>query len=408
MLLFKWRLPSANLFDSKRNLILLMIFLLMLPKGGIKIHDIPITWGYCLLGLFALGAFFRNTLYIHRARLQTFFATLPFLLIAAGTMAINGVESLGMVISFWISFFFLPIFFLCLFSQDIETLNEELFFRWFSRGIFFIAVYGILLFALKQISGKFLEIPLLTINLGDWGGLENKCINRGSVFKLISTYNNGNLYGVCLVMLLPLYYFLEKKEWRIWIIRLSLLLTMSRTVWIGLVFHEIGYQWISSKNKKRFLKRILSFLGIFCGLLILISVRYSFYLDFFTDANLGGRKAQLLALSQTGLFSTTPFDSIGEIVYAGVLSSFGWLGFLAFLLAMAGPLLLQITTRKLSLFHQCIALGLVNYLFISAADGAILLLPTMAFYWFLLSLLIKTPFNTLYVAQEMPNGIGTH
>ena len=53
--------------------------------------------------------------------------------------------------------------------------------------------------------GKFIEIPFLTVNAGDYGTLEStKHINRGGYLKLISTYNNGNVYGVATLILLPL------------------------------------------------------------------------------------------------------------------------------------------------------------------------------------------------------------
>ncbi|MBF8262520.1 MAG: hypothetical protein HW387_185 [Parachlamydiales bacterium] len=419
MIFFRMRHLNFNIFDSKRNLVLLVVFLLMFPKGGIKIHDIPLTWGYFLLGLFSIGALLRKTIIVHQERLHVIFALIPFLIIGALTMAINGVESLGMAVSFWISFLFLPFMFFCLFSKDIETFNEQLFFHLFVKGIFFIAIYGIALFVIKQVTGHFLEIPLLTMNLGDLGQLETKHINRGFVFKLISTYNNGNLYGICLLMLLPLFCFLEKTRWRHWIVKMSLLLTFSRTVWIGLFFHELCYQWFINKNKKTFFLTLIVSLILIIGALAALSAFYGFDWRFFTDTNLGGRRGQLDAIFDTGFFSPEPFNGFSEIVYAGMIFTFGWAGLVAFLFAMGAPLVYQIISRHLPDSHKCIALGLINYLFISSSDGAILLLPTMAFYWFLLSLLMRksivitqfdlpskkrgnTPLKSLYVSKEMP------
>ena len=389
MIVFRVRRPNFNLFDSRRNLILLMFFLLVFPKGGIKIYDIPLTWGYLLLGLFSIGALLRRSIIVHRERLHVLLSLLPFLAISALTMAMNGAPNIGTNISFWISFLFLPTAFFCLFSNDIETFNEQLFFRFFTKGIFFVALYGITLFIIKQVSGHFLEIPLLTMNLGDLGQLELKHINRGAVFKLISTYNNGNIYGICLLMLLPLYCLIEKSRWRHWIVKLSLLMTFSRTVWIGLFFHELCFQWFVSKNKKAFFLTTIFSLLVFFGALAALSGYYGFTWSFFTDATFGGRRSQLDAIFTTGFFSHEPFGGFNEIVYAGMISALGWIGFAAYIFAMGGPLIYQITSRHLSDPYKCIALGLTNYLFISASDGAILLIPTMAFYWFLLSLLIR-------------------
>ena len=389
MIAFRFRRPHINLFDSKRNLILLVIFLLVFPKGGIKIAGIPLTWGYFLLGIFSIGSLLRKAICVQKKRLYALICLVPFLFISALTMIGNGIESPEMALSFWISFLFLPVFFLCFFSKDIDTFNDALFFNLFTKGIFFIAVYGIALFFIKYLTGRFLEIPLLTMNLGDLGQLEHKHINRGGVFKLISTYNNGNLYGICLLMLLPLYCFFERKNWRIWIVKLSLFMTLSRTVWIGLFFHEICYQWLMCKNKKTFFtKAFLSVLLFMIGL-IALSLSFGFSWHFFADATFGGRKSQLELISQTGLFSNEPFNGFSEIVYASMVTAFGWIGLATFLFAIVGPLLFELFSRSLSKFHQAIALGLVNYLLIAGSDGAILLLPTMAFFWFLLSLLYR-------------------
>ncbi|MCK4632346.1 MAG: hypothetical protein KAT79_03695, partial [candidate division Zixibacteria bacterium] len=111
------------------------------------------------------------------------------------------------------------------------------------KGLLLIAVYGIFLFIYRLVTGDWIEIPFLTVNYGDLGGLDYKHINRGGIFKLISTYNNGNIYGICVLMLLPLYERLEKKGWKVWIVKASLLLTLSRTVWIGLVVYELAMQF---------------------------------------------------------------------------------------------------------------------------------------------------------------------
>jgi hypothetical protein len=303
-------------------------------------------------------------------------------------MALNGISDYLSSASFWVGFFWLPLIFFLLLSRDIDTLDEQKLFRFCKNGIFLISIYGIFLFVVKQWSGFFIEIPCLTTNLGDLGRLGEKCINRGSVFKLISTYNNGNIYGVCLLMFLPLYCFLENQFWKRVIVKCALLLTFSRTVWIGLLFHELCFQWIFAKHKKTIL------LALFATLisLTLLCYYYGFSKNFLFDLTFGGRLDSFTLFIRTGFFSSNPFFGIHEVIYAGVLHAFGWVGLFFFAMALVGPLVYQLLSRKTHPIHQCIGIGLFNYLLISFSDGALLLTPTLAFFWFLSSLLHRNSF----------------
>ncbi len=386
-MLFRLRLSRVNLFGPKFNLFLLTLFLLVFPKGGIKVAGIPLTWGYLFLGMFSLAAILKGSIHVTRERLISYLCLVPFQCFCALTMFFNGSSGLGLTISFWVSFLFLPLVFYLLFSHEIDSLDTRFFFRVFKTGIFFIAAYGIFLFALKQVTGRFLEIPLLTTNLGDLGELENKHINRGIVFKLISTYNNGNIFGVCILILLPLYCFLEEGKWRGAIVKLSLILTFSRTVWFGLILHELCFPFLVTRNLSKTLFTMMKrLIAIVVCLLALLSY-YGFAFRFLISSDLGGRRETLNLLNSINLFAREPFGSICEIVYAGVAISFGWLALPLFLFGISAPLFYQMFSKRLSIPHRCIALGLFNYLFISCSDGALLLIPTLAFYWFFLSLL---------------------
>ncbi len=397
-MLFHLRQTRVNLFDSKFNVFLLVLFLLVFPKGGIKIAGIPLTWGYLLLAVYSLAAILKGPIRVSRERLMAYLCIFPFQILCALTMFLNGTADLGSAISFWVNFLFLPFAFYVLFSRDIDTFDTPYFFNMFKNGVFFIAAYGIFLFIVKQLTGRFIEIPLLTTNLGDLGELENKHINRGVVFKLISTYNNGNIFGVCLLILLPLYCFLEKSRFRSAIVKLSLILTFSRTVWFGLIFHELCYPFLTTQNiSKTFFAMIYRLLAIAISLIALLSY-YGFAFRFLISSDLGGRRETLSLLSELNLFGTDPFGSISEIVYAGVALSFGWAALPFYLFAVSGPLFYQILSKRLSIPHRCIALGLSNYLFISCSDGALLLIPTLAFYWFFLSLLHR---KDLYFCHEI-------
>jgi hypothetical protein len=390
MILLRLGRPGINLFQPKRILVLLWLFLLVLPKGGFKIGGVPITWGYLLLGITALFIIFRKNWTVHAPRCEALLCLLPFQIISLFTLIRNGVENIDSTIAFLISFFILPTIILLLLSHAIETLNFPYFFPLIKKGIIFISCYGIFLFLYKQFTGEFIEIPFLTINWNDLGNIEHKCINRGIAFKLISTYNNGNIFGIAILMLLPIYCNLENKKTNILITKTALILTLSRTVWIGLFIHEVLYYLFVKKEKKQLSLTFIASIGCTLTILMIIMHYYGLAIDFIFDANLGGRREQLDLVHNIKLLSIHSFTGIPEMVYIGMLDAFGILGIITYLLAMLGPICLNLPSRFSGPEYRCLILGLLNYLIISIADGAILYIPIMAFWWFLIALLTRT------------------
>jgi hypothetical protein len=369
---------------------LLFLFLLCFPKGGIKVGDIPITWGYLFFFVTLSICLITRPLVINKAMLLSSLALIPFQCISLFTLISYGTQSVGYIFSFAIHFFIMPWAFLLVFPQYMDELTLNQILAWIKGGVFFIGLFGIFLFLYKILTGSFLEIPLLTINYHDRNELEFlKCIDRGGVFKLISTYNNGNLYGVCVLMLLPLYQHLETSRSKCLLVKLSLILTLSRTIWVGLILYELSIHYIySTKWLMKFFKILLSLLGIgIC--LILIAQFFPFSWEFLFDRFLGNRLGQFEVLSTAEWISTRPFEEIFEIIYLGVLKSFGILGLITFVIAMVFPIL----NAPKSLLSKPISLGLILYLIVACGDGALLLIPVMCFYWFLVFLLNISPYH---------------
>lgn len=409
----------------------LTVFVIYFPKGGIKIGSIPITWGYLVIFIVALLTFPRFILNIRKfnfspSRWITIFSLLPFQSLVILSFLLNGVESIGFGISLFVSVIFFPFAFLVLFSKYMDEMSFNFLFVMVRRGVTFIAVFGILLFFYKLYTGSFLEIPFLTVNYDDVGELEEKNIDRGGIFKLISTYNNGNIYGVCVLMLLPLYEFLEKSKLKKILVKTSLILTLSRTVWIGLIIYELMKIVFISKlplsqrlifiprffNKLKIRKNdafsILFFiLGIF---LLVVAIFYmTFFIgrnsSFLFDKDLGGRADQLTAIHHITLYPEKKFSQVAEIVYVSIMDSFGFLGLLLFLLAMFVPIFYGFLRRMpygASLYKKSILCGLTIYLVLAFSDGAFLYIPVMAIYWFLLALLLS---NNPYPEIKKPNDL---
>lgn len=381
---------------QKAITVFLFGFLLIFPKGGIKLAGVPITWGYLALALavlpFLLDLVTGRTGAFARIRLVPLALLLPFQLVVVLALLFHGSATVGFAISLVVSFFFLPLIFLLVLGFYLDQTKIEFVLRLLKAGIFAVAVYGIFLFFFKLLTGRFIEIPFLTVNAGDVGGLEDKYIDRGGIFKLISTYNNGNIYGVSLLTLLPLYTWLERSVLKTSVVKLSLLLTLSRTVWVGLIVYEVIHRtYVRRLTFRAIMVLAASLLALALGVwyaLELIGVGVGFLFD----RNLGGRFGQLLYLETAAVLPQRPFGGIGEIVYLSILHNFGLIGLASFLVGMLTPLFLYFSgcvPVAHSAYKKSLASGLVIYLVVAMSDGAILYIPVMAFYWFVVSLLLS-------------------
>ena len=185
------------------------VFLVLFPKGGIKIGILPITWGYVFFGVTTpFLAIVRLVSFPLRLPLRVFGALaflIPFQLLVIYTTALYGYLNPPFAISTLTNLFPLPFIFLLLYPPFYPFIDGAKFARLLRICIFVAAVWGIFLFIWHPLTGHYVEIPYLTVNKADLGMLEDsKSINRGFFFKNISTYNNGNLYGLCMLMLAPL------------------------------------------------------------------------------------------------------------------------------------------------------------------------------------------------------------
>jgi hypothetical protein len=375
----------------------LTVFLVLFPKGGLKIGDLPLTWGYIFLGLSALPLLVvRLAAMPLRLPLRLWAAIgmlLPMQLLCIYTLAFYGILVLSFATSTLTALFFLPWIFLLIYPPFLPYVDGERFSRYFRWCILGAAFWGIFLFFWHPITGHFVEIPYLTVNAGDFGDLEyTKHINRGLFFKLISTYNNGNLYGVATLILLPLYNLLEKARWRRLVIKLALLLTLSRTVWAGLVIAEampLGPLLLRQlatfprlylgQASKRVMTLLVTVGLIFCALLFNSST-----LSFLFDPTLGGRNVMVDQIFHATLLPSRPMFGFEEVLYSSAAHEYGYAGLVAFTLIMLSPvLLLFVDSSALRSPSRRAALkGLILYAFLAASDGALNFLPVMAFYWF--------------------------
>lgn len=390
-----FRLPKLRLVVpgvQHFTIALLFLFTLFFPKGGVKIQGLPVTWGLLVFSIVSFFLFFQNRQILKKKPLIVFFATLPFQVIAILTISFRSYVHLADTVSLLLHFVIMPVVFLMMFPQHVSQNQLHSCIDWIKRGLFFIASFGIFLFFYKFLFGSFLEIPFLTVNYHDFHDLEeNKCIDRGGVFKLISTYNNGNLYGICVLMLLPIYTFYETSFFKKTLVKSSLILTLSRTIWIGLIAYELLHLCV---QKSHFLKKLaliaLNF-SILITLFLFLNQFFPLSAEFLFDRFFGNRIGQLEVLNHVSLFGQEAFSGVYEVVYLGILKSFGILGLCAFILFFSFPLIQlfieKVCGKKITDLQRQAALGLFLYLLIAGSDGALLLIPVMSYCLFLIFLI---------------------
>lgn len=365
---------------------LAVLLLVILPKGGFKVAGIPLTWGYLYLGFLlilctvVIASKFRFT--VNSKHFMCFVATIPFVVYFSLHLLIFGYEgSIGNFIAFYISFVFLPFLFYIVLGNFLTKIDINYIETLISNSVFLVALYGIFLFIYKQYTGHFLEIPYITVNAGDLGELAGSKFNRrGSLSKLISTYNNGNIFGVCILMLFPVFYRRTTSKFKIFVVVLALILTLSRTVWIGLIFYFL----IIYRNKLQQLAKVYlagTVLLLLIGSFLMTKYfQYGSLEGFILDSNLGGRILQIRKVNEITLFGNGPYKIIEEIVYLSIFRQFGIVGLLLFCVSFFAPVYIFFQTKN---NNQVYLLGILTYLFICFSDGCMLLIPTLVFFYFI-------------------------
>lgn len=357
--------------------------------------DIPITWGYILLIGIAILMVPRHLIEIARKPLprlcyEAVFLTLPFSLLMVMTFSFLGIASLGLGLSIFLSFTVFPFIFIVLFRGSISGHINSVIRVLFRLVIPIVAVYGVLCFLYTLLTGDYFEIPYLTVNGDQVGELMNKHNNRGGLSKLTSTYNNGNIFGICMLLLAPLYFKFETRLIFRLLLRFALALTLSRTVWIGWAIFEFSL----GMSGKWTLMNVFKFLAI--GLFVLASVLMltdimGWDYDILFDKELGGRSEKFDLAETISLLPKKAFNPDSEIVYYQMILDFGVIGLIFFMLSFFGPAILaglvKPRTPQANGQWKAALLAVRLYWVMCLSDGAIFLIPVMAFYWFNVSVL---------------------
>lgn len=380
----------------KTILVVAVVFNVAFPKGGFAIANIPITWGYVILFL-VIGYSVISGLSIKKIsklKIEALLYALPFILyFSIYLFYAEEYPPTGFLVSIILNFIIFPIVFLLFFDRIIEYIlkNDDFFSKILLRSILFISIFGIFLFIYKIKTGVYFEIPYITVNIKDYG-LQNAKYNSrpGGIFKLTSTYGNGNIFGLCMLFLLP---FVRSHKLHKTLLKIAMVLTLSRTVWAGLVIYEI------ISYRKHFVKMLYIGIAVLTSILIVMIFILQYKISYIFDPTLGGRLTGK-SIDLSIFFNTKVFFGILEMTYKNILEQIGLIGLLLFILQVFTPLVLSFQRKSnyLNKNQQQLRVGVLTYLIVAFVDGAYLFIPVSLFFWFSSAYIISR--NPKYIANE--------
>lgn len=380
----KLRAPKAGMIPLRSSLPLvgfatLVIFNLALPKGGIKISDLPVTWGYILLLLAAPLALIgligrRNLSAVPLVQAAACFLPTTVMVVAKGlTYDLPPQQWLVYATVFGV----LACAMLLALVHYLEDIPAEVIGSVLVWAIRFVVLWGLMNFLMRILTGQFFEIPYITVNAADAGEIFQKMNNRGGVMKLVSTFNNGNIFGVCMLVMAPIYLVFEKRRTFIALFFMALVCTLSRTVWLGMVA-TVLLMMLSGQLR---VANPMPWFGGLVALLLIIALMpiIGWTPDKLVEADLGGRDVVLEA------FELTTFGAghlgIPELFYFGLVQSFGIFGMLFPLAGMLfAPIYALGNWGELSDMRKAAAVGSASYLVAALIDGAFVFPPTFVLF----------------------------
>jgi hypothetical protein len=378
---------------------------LVIPKAGFYLGSVPVNFGYLLLGLGSFTVLLKillGTYKLIRVELVALFFLIGNAAFQSITIIVRGsTVDLSMLFGHLTSVAFVPSLALLSSGFLLGRAPKVVVYRLMLWALGIVCFFGIINFLGLNVFKKMIGIPFLTFT-GQEFDVSTKYIDRGGVIKLISTYNNGNILGVNLLIWSNLALYgvsqfrgeikrLSLIPWLGILVRITLLLTLSRTVWIVMVFNEIFLRIFVFRRTTQ----ILSVFFVLIVLLVLVFGAAGLFvrdpLAFIFDANLGARRSQLEM--PWSFWPNQSFSGTVEIVYASMLTNFGALGLGFFFLTWAWPALIP----PVNFEGRLVQMGLFAYLLAMGADGAFIYVPTQATYWFM----VAFAFNRFRVKPEM-------
>ncbi|WP_062387875.1 O-antigen ligase family protein [Demequina iriomotensis] len=373
---------------------------LVIPKAGVKVGDIPVTLGNILfLGLLTIGAIAvlaRNRV-PHTGLNGLVGLLIAYMAVRTIVSAVLGTFDFG----FAFSLVFAPLMFFAVVASARRPGEIEMLARIYVIGFAALATYGVAQYVLGV---NAVALPGITVNLTDfqsgpeWYLRKDNRVEGSS--KLFATYQNGNIFGVNLILIFGVAHEAMKGRWRLVGFTAFLvlgMLTLSRSVWLGLAAY-ILFRFVLTRAASPAGAAARVMLG--AGLLFAIPVLFGFFPQLTTRlfqtpdvdslVNAAGRTPRLVALIESS--ASNPIAVLvgpdGVAAYSGGAYeiTYGAVYMVGGVIALA--LFLAVVLRTWRTLHKSpsavargAGYGVAAYAVASTVEGAFWLPPTALVFW---------------------------
>ena len=251
------------------------------PKGGIKIGGIPITIGEVLFGLLVIfWIMFKVINKKIKFSIVLLIAEVYFLIrmIIAYNQNVNIVEFTGYAIPLIV----FPFIFFVIINEINTQKKYEIIMKILVIGFFFLCIYSFIQYTFGIADTS---IPGITVNYSDYKEngktwyLHKSNGTSNENCKIVSTYQNGNLLGVNLIIFFPIIYeYLVNSEksklalTSLIFFILTVFLTLSRSCWVGIILFILFRVVLDkNKNKQELVKKLFLFVFAIIAIIIIFT-----------------------------------------------------------------------------------------------------------------------------------------
>ena len=269
--------------------LLLIVFNVLFPKGGVKLSGIPLTIGNVVLMLALMYTIvYRGFKNITKSENFIFIFIGYWIIRFILVFVINDKFSFSALVGYFVPLCVYPLvyFFIVRYVDRWDVLNNII--RLIHISIWCVLFYSIIQFIFEI---GFTAIPFLTVNYSDWVEAPNswwleKHNGVGSVSKIVSTYQNGNLLGANLLLFCPFVcYTIHSNNLRNVFLFLSLFVVFlagSRSMYVAIIIYII-YKIFNHNVLKNKIKRISPFSIV---VIVIGSITFIWYFVNKVDVNL--------------------------------------------------------------------------------------------------------------------------